>query len=872
MSRFRNILFVFMAIAAPLLGLVAAGLLVSFIVPAYDLPYISPIAKQMSDSDLLLAAAGAPALVVVWFFAAWLLSLDSRRQRRPVIWLLVLGLGPGAVLGGLVWMAALEYGFNKAGELTAFATLTLLLTAPLALVPDALGALGCRMMAGIAQGTKNWKQEAFFTKAWRLFSPSNPTLRRRAALADFRGGHHARALDGLKAEHEAGARDATLLAALNACAKTCELVDLEILTGEQLLEAPSDKWPTEVLESDTLRRRLTDLYSQRHQWLDALRVFRPTADRTNSPDLEQIGKLLFEAGLWDELMSLLPALEAVDTPPRMRLEGLCHRVVGRLRRENREIARYFAGYLQRQKRSSEESDVLERMLDQDPQDQPARQRIIDIYRQTILTEKLIGHLRHFCDQPGATAELQVELAELLLSSNQLAEAAERARQGAAQSPDDFRFPYIQANTALRRDAHAEARELAAMATELASRADNTKGLEALRALDRKINQAAARYEVGELEAWCGQHPGDAEKRLRLVDMLLASKRVEKAISELDELLKANPAAAPEVMAALERIAHMEAPPYMAVGYLADLYIAANNMDRAHELYDRMANLAIEREPILEEGARRILEKQPTHVPSLLRLSTILRGRKQWRPAGELLRQALATGWQPDGMENKVEALETLVSAGDLTFGLPLAQELHEAEGFNPRWLVMMAQLHLANDQVDEALKALARAKELDPGNNLVFRMLEETRRKQREGRVSKLRAHLENSPEDGEALEELGDHLDSFGKYEEALRSFQRASQCTKSDDQRRLRCTKLASTMMRRRMFDTALETMREVPLSLMEERAALGERKRIFYEVAEEFESNNRLGDALELYKQVFKVDAGFRHVMEKIERFGA
>jgi tetratricopeptide (TPR) repeat protein len=113
----------------------------------------------------------------------------------------------------------------------------------------------------------------------------------------------------------------------------------------------------------------------------------------------------------------------------------------------------------------------------------------------------------------------------------------------------------------------------------------------------------------------------------------------------------------------------------------------------------------------------------------------------------------------------------------------------------------------------------------------------------------------------------VGDLYVAMGEAKKAIPYFQRASQ---EPELRSLALGKLASAMSRLRMFDLSEETLDEVKLGA-ESPERQNQLKVLFFDVAEIFESEEMTDRALKFYKKIFRVDASFRNVVDKIEALG-
>ena len=113
---------------------------------------------------------------------------------------------------------------------------------------------------------------------------------------------------------------------------------------------------------------------------------------------------------------------------------------------------------------------------------------------------------------------------------------------------------------------------------------------------------------------------------------------------------------------------------------------------------------------------------------------------------------------------------------------------------------------------------------------------------------------------------ELGDILVDFKQYNEAIAQFQKASQ---TDRLRAIGKAKLARCLVVKSLFDLADETIREIALD-ENDREFIEPLKEVLYDIATRFESERYYQKAGALYKQIFKVDASYRDVVEKVEKF--
>ncbi|MDX1973584.1 MAG: hypothetical protein SFY68_13725, partial [Candidatus Sumerlaeia bacterium] len=121
---------------------------------------------------------------------------------------------------------------------------------------------------------------------------------------------------------------------------------------------------------------------------------------------------------------------------------------------------------------------------------------------------------------------------------------------------------------------------------------------------------------------------------------------------------------------------------------------------------------------------------------------------------------------------------------------------------------------------------------------------------------------------DRTTLEELGDLRLEAKDFNNAITYFQRAARMT---DGSRIAVVKLAYAFAKKRMFDLAGETLGEMKLSLEDDPAELEQLMSWIYRTAEVLEEAHMFSSAGKLYKQLMKIDAGYRDVISKVERLG-
>jgi tetratricopeptide (TPR) repeat protein len=107
--------------------------------------------------------------------------------------------------------------------------------------------------------------------------------------------------------------------------------------------------------------------------------------------------------------------------------------------------------------------------------------------------------------------------------------------------------------------------------------------------------------------------------------------------------------------------------------------------------------------------------------------------KAWQEFEFLVRQTAGTGWSPNGLAGEVadiylDTAEKLQRAGDLAGAAEAVEKSLRIKPAAPRSLYMLASLHCAVGQNDEAEKVLEQALAIDPSHGPSIDLLESIRR------------------------------------------------------------------------------------------------------------------------------------------------
>jgi tetratricopeptide (TPR) repeat protein len=143
-------------------------------------------------------------------------------------------------------------------------------------------------------------------------------------------------------------------------------------------------------------------------------------------------------------------------------------------------------------------------------------------------------------------------------------------------------------------------------------------------------------------------------------------------------------------------------------------------------------------------------------------------------------------------------------------------------------------------------------------------LLREVSMERRTHRLAQLAEIMDENPQDTAAQLEAGGLYLEVGEPKKAISCFQKAST---SPEVKNIAKANLALAMARLRMFDLAEETLDEVTLEVKDPREQ-NKLKILFFDIAQTFENEDDSKRALKFYKKIFRIDAEFRRVVDKVE----
>jgi len=305
-------------------------------------------------------------------------------------------------------------------------------------------------------------------------------------------------------------------------------------------------------------------------------------------------------------------------------------------------------------------------------------------------------------------------------------------------------------------------------------------------------------------------------------------------------------------------------------YLSDIYLRKRDWDNMHKTIQEMAAISLQPEAVLMEGAERILNEKPDYPPALLVYSRQLFKLGRYHKALDALDGYYAAHDSSNGQTLQFE-YDVCKAAGDTKRALRIGDELLKQ---NPN------QIGLLNGQADlceqlalyeQGAEYLQHVEKLSDEPAQVRLRIREFDEKRKRARIAELQKIVEENPKDAKAFVEMGDLYHDFTQFNDAIVAYQKAAHAAPSQNVAK---AKLGYVLERKGMHAECDDIIGQVELTVDQPADEQAELKALLYATGEMLEENEQFQLAVAIYRRIFRVDAGYRDVVgriEYIERFG-
>jgi tetratricopeptide (TPR) repeat protein len=590
------------------------------------------------------------------------------------------------------------------------------------------------------------------------------------------------------------------------------------------------------------------------------------------------GDLLVKAGRLDEAVEVAKRLATMEGIPFRRSDALLRRVLSE-NEANLPAVNALAEQAVRLARRDQLSRWLMRSFEIDPSQADVRDRLVEMLEEQGQTQPLEQVLRAAALDRPKDAGVVLRYTGILLANGKNAEALEELEKlGDPVAPTDPDY-HCQRATALFEVGQHEGAKAAAEAALKSSLPEERAA--AMRDLLRRVEEAQLTAELAERVAMARKQPDNVDLQLDVLARLM-DRHVDRAVLHADELARRRPDTRAEIKKIIRRhMAGREQGGYPLLNFLADLQVGDGEFDEALETVLQMASRSLDTFSALRDGTAKILRRSPHHLRTLRTMGEMYHDLGQFTEmihayslylgnggeGTERINQAMANAYLALGdFENARKFVVALV-------GRPLPTEPEDAAEAmreeNRQYLLKLIPLGLERGRAPDSAELMKQLEMLAAGRKEVRVLRKQVEEALGEQRLAFLKRELESGKGDRNTLEEIGDLCREAEDFNQAITYYQRAARQAGAS---RVPVAKLAYCFARKRLFDTAGETMAELTLSLQDDSTELDSLMVWIYRTGEVFEEARFFERALRIFKQLMKVDAGYKDVLERVERLSA
>lgn len=796
------------------------------------------------------AAAGVGLLGCLFTLAAYALSFDFRRPGRPVVRLWILLSSFGIFIAGLL-LGVMDVSADNVPVVLGVGLACLLVPLPVLLVERAVGR-GALNGAQRLLGTNALKSARTSARTALTFLPGTATARVVYGRALSAGGHHREALPYLVfAENQ---QDETSAETILALADAWEAAGdsektIAYLERHHALE-----------HSPETANRLVRLWLDNGQPDKAMDAILAMEVQQRKPWRDELLTLLTERRNGEAMHRLCREIRADDEPPFEHSVD-CYKTILSVFPADVQALEELVEVQKELKQHDTVAALQEELLTLQDQRTEVRRELINYYWERGQRENLLRHLNRLLLAGDATTAEKIRILEETFEEGDYLRVEQLLEQE-ADLGNNPRALFILATTLAEAGREEEALERIAQARRLGPEDPRLgRNLDALAANLRKLQLDKG---LSSLEERVQAAPDDLDAKFDYMDHLIAIRAADRVVVQLDDMLQKQPELQERVEKEIRVMLSRHGKNRRLMEYLGDLYLRNRQYDKAFELYERRAQDELDAAEIMHEASQKILALDPQHQASLR--SEARYHFDTGNPADAL---AYLDRLEDDARQNaemlRLE-MDAAHRAGERARAVDAGRSLMQLQPEDMELRAPVAQLMADAGQFDEAIHLLQQATEADPENFELRRQLRSTVETMRRQRMDEIKTELESRPRDRDLLEEMGDIHHDFEQLNEAITCYQRAGM---NDPERRIPKAKLGYLLARKGLFTEADEALENADLNSNLDEDEQEQLKNLFFTTAQLLEEEDEPARALNLYRAIFRVDAGYKDVVNHIER---
>jgi tetratricopeptide (TPR) repeat protein len=383
----------------------------------------------------------------------------------------------------------------------------------------------------------------------------------------------------------------------------------------------------------------------------------------------------------------------------------------------------------------------------------------------------------------------------------------------------------------------------------------------------RIEKGMLSTEVAAAIEAAGADPDNLGLQLNALAKLLEGSHPEKVIPLVDQTISRHPASRDQVIDYLAKAALRPDVPFPVLNLLADLLVARTRFDEALDIVRLMADRSIDKVGAMRDGAQKILRRSPHHLATLRALGDRYLAYGRFTEMIHSYALYLSHG---GGETEQIDAAlaKAYLNLGDYENAKRFVNQLLSQKADNIPLLQQVIPLALEANRPEEAAEFMKKLEIAAPRDQDTRALKEKVSAGLGERRLAYLKKEMEAGRGDSSTLEQLGDVARSIGNYGDGITYYQRASRDRENPSLSKRCVTKLALCYTHKRLDDLASETLRDLTVSLDDNPEDLAAIMDTLYEIGDLFLEMRLYAKAERVFKQLCKIDAGYRDVLAKVE----
>lgn len=846
--------------------------------PLYTILYALTMALLLSQGIASIADVGSVAVLdklmdtpasESWLFiiptaivsllgsvGVYISSLSNAIERRPR-WLIAFnGLMTGAVWTMLVHMAA-GLVIDESLEITAIGgTIVMLLCVGGPFAFEAVARAVCRRIAA-SSAEKDWRGAALRARlAQLLWQPGDGGLFLECGLLAYRLDDFARAMDFFNRLGPVESLDnkEALLAVEQCMRKKGDFAGVLACLRRLGELDPSD---------EALQPRILDILLKLGRNEEALALLDAHPEPNKGQQLTMRQHLNFLLGNYAQAAALVRKIAGKEKPPFPQSLRLYEELRGAMP-GNIEILIQMGELLfncVEVENHERGAHLFEEALKLDPERSHLHRRLARVFYERHDAVQAMHHLKTLFDAYDTDAETYRLYSKLAREGEHWDLQIQVLGQMLELYPDDWRAQFELAHACHMKGALEEAEKTMTQAFEMIPEEESE-----LRArVKTELGHLRRERVIGELGGEGVDLVQAPDQWLTLIRSLIEMEMPDKAVEQCATLIEKLPGLQPRVEKVIEEGVAQTEKNFLLRDYLCDLYFKASRFGDALALYREMAQDAFDPIRLMTQHCEKILTRAPDHLETRVELALSYRSTENWEGVLSTLDYAIKRsdeGLQPQDKALWVEAafrLGRFDEARDMA--LALSDEMIDQVGYVSMVLDLLDEM----GEFEEAYRIYHQALGAQPDDERLLGRFDQVEENLRNFRLfnleKKLKEDGELTPEEHYEKAEL--HLER-GENKRAIVHYQLAAE---GDHLYCVALAKLAVTLCQQGMLDLADEVLDGVPID-RETVGAHPELKQMLFYVAEELEKVRRRDPALKYYKRIFRIDASYKDVVDRIE----